>query len=378
MASKLIIPIYVNRVGKMLKRSGFSEYYSTSYKVQLKRGTNYRFHVYFVEDSNNSTTYLLDAGAIVRISIREENVFDESTGVLASADSTADPSNFNNPYVIDLNLNTEEIDDYLGVDADAGVNDVASATVEFGISWTEDAWVTKQENTDRVQGTLINDVNKINDLTPTVLPSAETWLTARAIRYDLVQSLTLMQQQQAQSNIGLPKANYTATTNPTALDDNLAGYSAGSLWLNTTSNEAFRCVDAGSGAAVWIETTYDSVEVAAVLLAGAPPANVGAVTGSTTLDRANGAVQYCYLTGNTTLNAPSNGAAGKELTLYVQYTTGAHTLNFDAAITMDAAVSALLPITLDTEKAYAIKFAHFGGSWVLLDIQGPFAQTLYP
>lgn len=48
-----------------------------------------------------------------------------------------------------------------------------------------------------------------------------------------------------------PKGNYSATTDPTVNDDTGAGYGVGSAWVNTTTDTAFVCLDASSGAAVW-------------------------------------------------------------------------------------------------------------------------------
>lgn len=54
----------------------------------------------------------------------------------------------------------------------------------------------------------------------------------------------------------LPLNNYSATVDPTVNDDSGDGYSAGSVWYNSTgTGEAFLCVNASVGAAVWIKTT---------------------------------------------------------------------------------------------------------------------------
>lgn len=45
--------------------------------------------------------------------------------------------------------------------------------------------------------------------------------------------------------------NYSASVDPTVDDDSGDGYSVGSLWFNTTDDKAFVCLDASSGAAVW-------------------------------------------------------------------------------------------------------------------------------
>ena len=45
--------------------------------------------------------------------------------------------------------------------------------------------------------------------------------------------------------------NFTATVDPTSIDDAAHGYSVGSRWVNITQRNAFTCVDATTNAAVW-------------------------------------------------------------------------------------------------------------------------------
>jgi hypothetical protein len=71
--------------------------------------------------------------------------------------------------------------------------------------------------------------------------------------------------------------NYAATAAPTVTDDAAAGYEIGSIWIDTTNDEAWRCTDSTTGAALWIETTLDTAEVAA-LIAAITPASIGAAT----------------------------------------------------------------------------------------------------
>lgn len=52
-----------------------------------------------------------------------------------------------------------------------------------------------------------------------------------------------------------PKSNHAATTAPGIGDDADDGYQAGSLWTDTTANEAYICVDPAVGAAVWVQIT---------------------------------------------------------------------------------------------------------------------------
>lgn len=56
--------------------------------------------------------------------------------------------------------------------------------------------------------------------------------------------------QDAANNI--PKPNYAATTAPTVGDDTADGYTVGSVWIDTTADKIYLCVDASLGAAVWI------------------------------------------------------------------------------------------------------------------------------
>lgn len=59
--------------------------------------------------------------------------------------------------------------------------------------------------------------------------------------------------------------NYAASIAPTTGDDNTAGFSVGSLWIDTTTDLSYTCVDASTGAAVWVNTnapvTYEVTEV---------------------------------------------------------------------------------------------------------------------
>lgn len=50
------------------------------------------------------------------------------------------------------------------------------------------------------------------------------------------------------------KTNYTAVVAPTANDDNTAGYSVGSTWIDTVADISYICVDNTTSTAVWHET----------------------------------------------------------------------------------------------------------------------------
>lgn len=57
--------------------------------------------------------------------------------------------------------------------------------------------------------------------------------------------------------------NTSATSNPTVNDDSGDGYSEGSIWINTTSDEYFVCLDSTLGNAIWVNLTdkYTQQEV---------------------------------------------------------------------------------------------------------------------
>lgn len=71
--------------------------------------------------------------------------------------------------------------------------------------------------------------------------------------------------------------NLSASSAPTVNDDSGEGYAVGSLWIDTTGDEAYRCVDATEGSAVWVKTTLDATEFATVMAS-----TINTATGKTT------------------------------------------------------------------------------------------------
>ena len=51
------------------------------------------------------------------------------------------------------------------------------------------------------------------------------------------------------------KSNTAATAGPGVSDDSAAGYAVGSVWIDTTADKAYVCLDATATAAVWTEIT---------------------------------------------------------------------------------------------------------------------------
>ncbi|SFD52701.1 Protein of unknown function [Pseudomonas citronellolis] len=63
------------------------------------------------------------------------------------------------------------------------------------------------------------------------------------------------------------KDNLTATTNPSAADDQVQGYSVLSRWVNTTTGEMWLCLNASTGAANWQQATLSLDELGSAALA---------------------------------------------------------------------------------------------------------------
>jgi len=55
------------------------------------------------------------------------------------------------------------------------------------------------------------------------------------------------------ADVDLRKNNYAAAVAPGVSDDGTSGYAVGSVWIDTTADTAYVCLDASTGAAVWQE-----------------------------------------------------------------------------------------------------------------------------
>jgi len=65
------------------------------------------------------------------------------------------------------------------------------------------------------------------------------------------------------ADVTLHKSNLSATAAPTTTDDSGSGYSVGSLWVDTTNDNSYVCVDATTSSAVWnrLNGVYSSLAI---------------------------------------------------------------------------------------------------------------------
>lgn len=108
-------------------------------------------------------------------------------------------------------------------------------------------------------------------------------------------------------------SNYEATTAPTVSNDTTEGYTVGSRWYDTTADEAYVCLDATTGAAVWVNTTLTIDDLGnAVTYDVATQSEAEAGTSSTTLmtpQRVQQAIGALYSMEYTTIPA-ATGTGG--------------------------------------------------------------------
>jgi len=93
-----------------------------------------------------------------------------------------------------------------------------------------------------VLGNLLSDIDRAQEGTTAATHAGDSLVENRwtAGMYDVLSDNT-------------PLNNFSATTDPGVGDDSADGYSVGSRWINTTANKAYTCLDATAGAAVWQE-----------------------------------------------------------------------------------------------------------------------------
>jgi len=168
--------------------------------------------------------------------------------------------------------------------------------------------------TDEIDGDQLDIDFTPSNYSPSTTPAEATsvdHLTAHLAGID--DSLVLV----SASSDGLqPQSNLAAAVNPTATDDSGSGYKVGSVWVNTSTDESFVCVDATSTAAVWKSTSSAAASVlahkAGHVLAAAFTGKLATVTFGTAFGDADYAVTATAVTtsGNSYNISVSSQVAG--------------------------------------------------------------------
>lgn len=133
------------------------------------------------------------------------------------------------------------------------------------------------------------------------------------------------------------KTNLAATTAPIATNDSGSGYGVGSIWIDTTNDRSYICVDALLNNAVWREIGIDQYSVKTnqenAFTAQQRNVPVTLTDGATiSWNLITGQVAKVTLGGNRVLSNPTNMRDGAFYTLIVkQDGTGSRTLGFGTA-----------------------------------------------
>lgn len=174
--------------------------------LEFKRGDNLAIELYIIR---GTTIIELPAGATGRMGFKP--IGDHDGPLIAGALSwTQTGTGITTAYYLDLNLSTAELNALLGVGA---APDIPSIQLNFELEYIADG---KTTSSNTVLATIHNDILRAEDETPLALPTAEDWLTDRAVLHYAAQSLTLGEKAQAAANLGATSA---ATVNTLALRD---------------------------------------------------------------------------------------------------------------------------------------------------------------
>jgi hypothetical protein len=205
---------------------------------------------------------------------------------------------------------------------------------------------------------------KIEDTTDyTATNGTDIVLTSGAIENQVLEAIGLKT-----FNLVNGKINYAATAAPTTGDDNADGYRIGSLWIDITNDEAYRCVDDTTGAAVWIGTTLEVTDLGS--LATVTPTGTGSTSTFLRGDNSWTAVDALpSQTGHSGkyLTTDATNASWATLDTDANTTTKglyehAHTIAANYSITSGNNALTAGPITINTGVSVTVPT---GSTWVI-------------
>lgn len=178
----------------------------------------------------------------------------------------------------------------------------------------------------------------------------------------------------AQALIALNPAllnNLNAGAAPIGSNDDSEGYAPGSFWIDVTNDEAYRCVDATTNVAVWVNTTLEASDLATVAISGdsddlvagvvqllltvAERAKLGFITVTQAVDLdAIEAVVTAVTTINTPIVAFAGGGQGSATELLNGYNVVTTVATLDDSVKLPTAVAGL-KVTLINNGANHLK-----------------------
>ena len=132
------------------------------------------------------------------------------------------------------------------------------------------------------------------------------------------------------------KSNLAASAAPAVTDDSNAGYSVGSIWIDTTGDKVYGCVDASVGAAVWKDLSASLPAATQAEMEAGSSLTVAATPGRAQLhpSACKAWVVWAQTSGTPTINTSYNvtsltdNAVGD---LTVNFTTAFSTANYTMA-----------------------------------------------
>lgn len=200
-------------------------------RIDVKRGDAWPVTLRFYRGSQQVR---LPEGTQITFAAKENYKYDTTPVVYTPpADWTestppAAPEEDTDPYyTAAIDLNSANLAELLGVDG-TPTNDKRWADLMAEITW-----ISPGSDLPTSTGTFLirvqNDVWKGEEFTPLALPSPESWLTQRSIRFDVAQDLSEIHRAQAIANLGitlnssdeflLSRANHTGTQTAATISD---------------------------------------------------------------------------------------------------------------------------------------------------------------
>ena len=169
------IQLFVESTGRVKNSLTGSVYYNTVNRIAMKRGDTVGFEVKFLQ-RGTSTPFLLPAGSVLNIAMKELNAYAPSTPYCCFSTTSGTPSDANTPYTLDLAVSGGVLDSLFTTPTQAFVD------LMFELSWSEDGtnWNSTSEP---IQVRVYNEV-----VSPAVAipPTTSSLSLANSYRYSFL------------------------------------------------------------------------------------------------------------------------------------------------------------------------------------------------